>query len=62
MNEIQMLFILFTTITLLSTMICGLWIRYGPPDQIDESSKTFHMSIALLSIVFFIITLMLLIV
>lgn len=62
MNEIQLLFILITAITLISTMICGLWIRYGPQDQIDEASTSFHMGIAFLSIVFFIITLMLLIV
>jgi hypothetical protein len=42
-------------ISLLSTLICGLWIGQQP--SVDPSSISFHKSIAILSIVLSVIAL-----
>ena len=44
-----------TNLSLFSTMICGLWIEYsGQPKR--KSDLTFHLGIALFSILLTIIT------
>ncbi len=45
---------IITGILLLSTLICGLWIRYS--GEADDSSVSFHMGIASLTVVVGLIT------
>lgn len=51
---------IITAILLLSTLICGLWIRYS--GEADDSSVTFHMGIASVTVVAGLITSVLVIV
>ncbi len=48
-------------ILLLSTMICGLWIR-SQKGGVDPSSITFHSTIAIVSVLFGLLTAVLLMV
>lgn len=45
-------------ISLLSTLICGLWIR--SQDTVDPSSTTFHMVIGVITVVLCILAIILL--
>jgi hypothetical protein len=45
-----------TGLLLFSTVICGLWIKAQP--EIDPSSVSFHMGIALLTTAFVVISLL----
>lgn len=45
-----MILLVVTSVLLVSTGICGLWLRSNPSKK-DESSVRFHMTIGLLSVV-----------
>lgn len=50
------LLVAVTLVLLATTLICGFWLRYsGQP--IDDSSRNFHMTVALLTTVSTIATL-----
>lgn len=58
MKILSIIFAAITGLLLLSTMICGLWIRSNKVTEI--SSLNFHMNIGIASVVFGCITLILL--
>jgi hypothetical protein len=50
MRLFAVLFSILTGLLLLSTLICGLWIR-AQKDPVDPSSVQFHTTIAIASVV-----------
>ena len=46
-----------TGLLIFSTVVCGLWIK--GQEAVDPSSVSFHMSIALLTVLFTVLTLVL---
>jgi len=49
MKTLTIILAVVSGLLMASTLICGLWMRSQP--QVDPSSVTFHMGIALLTIV-----------
>ncbi len=61
MKTVILILAAITAILWLSTAICGLWIRYSgqvPPEELN-SSLNFHLGIAVLSVVFTAVTMIL---
>ena len=49
---------ILTGILLFSTLVCGLWLRYSG-EVIEDSSKVFHLSIGVATVLFTALTLVL---
>lgn len=48
MKTITMIMAVLTGLSLFSTMVCGLWMRYSG-EEIVESSLNFHLGMAVLT-------------
>jgi hypothetical protein len=48
MKTITMIMAVLTGLSLFSTMVCGLWMRYSG-EEIVESSLNFHLGVAVLT-------------
>ena len=55
MKTVIVIMAVLTGLLMLSTLICGLWMR--AQETVDPSSISFHMGIALLSVVLALATL-----
>jgi len=55
MRALVLIMAIVTGLLLFSTLICGFWIR--AQEQIDPSSLSFHMWLAVLTALFTIVTL-----
>ena len=55
MKTLVIILDIVTGLLLFSTLVCGLWINGQP--EVDPSSAKFHMSIAILTVVFTVVTL-----
>lgn len=60
MNAIQVISVSLTGLSLLSTLICGLWMRYSG-EVITDANKNFHMGMAVLSMIFVATTIVLMV-
>lgn len=60
MKAIILIFAIITGLVMVSTLICGLWIRANKVTEV--SSLNFHMSIGIASVILGIITVVLVIV
>ncbi|MDP4145851.1 MAG: hypothetical protein Q8936_15420 [Bacillota bacterium] len=61
MRTISFIIAVITALLLLSTLICGLWIK-SKNLATDQSALSFHMKIGVLSVAFGIITIILFII
>lgn len=59
MKVLQLISVSLTGLSLFSTLVCGLWIRYSG-EVITEGSKNFHMLSAILTMLLVAITVFLL--
>lgn len=52
MRTVELLVAVVSGLLLLSTLICGLWMRYSMPQPPDASAVSFHVRLGIATVVF----------